>query len=58
MISEFPTRNFIFVRSYLCEKQIESYDFILSILQFIYQDLTILLEAAIEEGFTKMFLKI
>ena len=39
MIEEFPTRNFIFVRSYLFKTYIKPHVFIISILQFIWQDL-------------------
>ena len=39
MIEEFPTRNFIFVRSYLFKTYIKPHVFNISILQFIWQDL-------------------
>ena len=50
MIAEFPTSNFIFVRSYFCKKQIEPHVFILSILQFFWWDLAVVSEEAFEES--------
>ena len=50
VIAEFPTSNFILVRSYISKKQTELHVFILSILQFIWRDLAIALEATFGEG--------